>query len=407
MRLTKSPGVIQECLRWMFGRLSRPQYLHLRMFVLGVLMCGTARLKTLAQVTAIGKHRTSLGLFLSRSDWDEQALLAEQALRILKSLKPRRGETVYLLIDDTRIVKRSRTMEDVSKLWDHSHQKFARGHMVVTVAIHFRGVTLPWQLRVWQPKNIAGRAYLKTTDIAAQLIEMFGPPGGLKVRVLFDAFYLCATVTKACNRRGFLWYSVASKNRRLFRDTGRSGSLKSLGPGILNYCGQRVRLKRDQGWRWMKIASTVGRLSKIGDLQIVFCKRPRDPWKNVLAIATNDLKHAARDIVATYEKRWNIEVLFKKLRSELGLGEYRLQKREGIRRHLHLVCLAHLTLTHHSLKSVGAQARQANSTIPLPKFQTRLLSFQNAVQSEHIKLFTRTIKDARTRSKIRQFMLTL
>ena len=121
-------------------------------------MCGTARLKTLAQATAIGKHRTSLGLFLSRSDWDEQSLLAEQAMRILKSLKPRRGETISLLIDDTRILKRSRTMEDVSKLWDHSHQKFARGHMVVTVAIHFRGVTLPWQLRVWQPKDVAGRA---------------------------------------------------------------------------------------------------------------------------------------------------------------------------------------------------------------------------------------------------------
>lgn len=94
-------------------------------------------------------------------------------------------------------------MEDVSKLWDHAHQKFARGHMVVTVPIHFRGITLPWRLQVWLPKEIAGAEYLKTTEIAAQLIRQFQPPKGVKVRVLFDAFYLCATVTKACENMGF------------------------------------------------------------------------------------------------------------------------------------------------------------------------------------------------------------
>lgn len=164
-------------------------------------------------------------------------------------------------------------------------------------------------------------------------------------------------------------------------------------------------MKRDRGWRWMKIASTIGRLAKIRDVQIVFSKRPGDPRKKVLAIATCDLKQNARDVVAIYEKRWNIEVLLKELRSELGLGEYRLQTRNGIRRHLHLVCLAHLTLTHHSLKSVGAQARQPNKDSPLPKFQQRLQAFRQHVHKDHVNTLTRKIKHAKTRTKIRQYLL--
>jgi len=39
------------------------------------------------------------------------------------------------------------------------------------------------------PRRYTGRAYRKTTDIAAEIIESFALPWRLKVRVLFDAFY--------------------------------------------------------------------------------------------------------------------------------------------------------------------------------------------------------------------------
>ena len=405
MRLSSSPQVVQCLLGWTKDCLSRPQFLHIRIFVIGVLVTGESRLKALAEATSFGRHRTSLALFLSQAQWDEQAMLAEQMRRVLNSMKPRKGEFLYLLIDDTRIVKRSTTMDDVSKLWDHSHQRFARGHMVVTVAVRFRGVTLPWRLQVWQPKAVAGRKYVKTTEIAAAMIREFEPPRGVKVRVLFDAFYLCAKVTNACKSCGFTWFSVASKNRKLTREQGRNGSLKSLAPGMLKYSGHRVRLKRDRGWRWMRITSVNGRLAKIGDVRIVFSKRPRDPWTKVLAVATNELTRRDRDVIEIYEKRWNIEVLFKELRSELGLGDYRMQTRKGIRRHLHLVCLAHLVLTHHSLKSVGAKARKANSDIPLPKFQERITSLRDEIRRDQITTFTKKIRHEKIRRQVRQFLL--
>jgi hypothetical protein len=46
--------------------------------------------------------------------------------------------------------------------------------------------------------------------------------------------------------------------------------------------------------------------------------------------------------------------------------------RDGILRHLHLCCLAHLLLTHHAIKSVGAQATKANRQVKLPTMNQRL-----------------------------------
>ena len=43
----------------------------------------------------------------------------------------------------------------VSKIWDHKQQKFVRGHVVLTAAIAFRGVVMPWRIELWKPKGHA------------------------------------------------------------------------------------------------------------------------------------------------------------------------------------------------------------------------------------------------------------
>src|SRR6185437_4491377 len=129
---------------------------------------------------------------------------------------PRAGEILNLILDDTRVAKRGRKMPAVKKLWDHVGKQYIRGHIVVTAVIVFRGVTLPWRFTLWLPEEYCRQHKIKfrrQTDIAAELIRAFVPPKGVKVRVLFDAFYLCKPVTAACESRGFTWFSVASRNR--------------------------------------------------------------------------------------------------------------------------------------------------------------------------------------------------
>ena len=64
-----------------------------------------------------------------------------------------------------------------------------------------------------------------------------------------------------------------------------------------------------------------GRLARTGDVALVFSKRPPSAWKTMVAFATKETKLAGRAIVSIYEKRRAIEVLFKELQNDLGLGD--------------------------------------------------------------------------------------
>jgi hypothetical protein len=68
-------------------------------------------------------------------------------------MKPKAKEVIYLIIDDTRIEKRGRTMEAVTKIYDHKTLRFVRGHIVVTAALMFRGVVMPWKIVLWIPRS--------------------------------------------------------------------------------------------------------------------------------------------------------------------------------------------------------------------------------------------------------------
>jgi SRSO17 transposase len=370
------------------------------------LMGCNGKMNRAAQLTK-GRHRTSLARFLNKSSWDAPTLLAKLVRQLLCWLQPRAGEWLYLIIDDTRIGKRARTMAGVKKIWDHAEQRFVRGHIVITAAVVFRGLVLPWRFHLWLPKEYCARKhrkFLKMTTIAAAMVSSFTPPKGVKVRVLFDALYLCKSMTAACENRGFTWFSVASRNRLLTREGRPERRLGDLGVGTLKHHSRRVRMRRARGWRWLDIAEVDGRLKKIGAVRVVFSRRPRDRWKNMVAIATNETKLPARDIVATYERRWAIEVLFKELKGTLGLGEYQVQTRQGIERHLHLCGLAHLALTHHGLRAVGAQAKQTHKDVPLPRFQERLEALRHDVRRDNLERFVKRIRHTKTRCRVREYL---
>jgi len=390
------------------SNLSKPQYAHLWTLTLALLInLRAAKLIHLARVTPCSTHRTRHGSFLSHADVDVAALLEERSSAALAQLKPKAGETIYLLLDDHRIAKRGSKMARLSKIWDHKSGTFVHGHIVLFAAILFRGVVLPWRLTLQKPKGQTGPRYRKLTDLAARMIQDFVPPPGVKVRVLFDAFYLSPRVTRACHDRGFSYFSVAARNRK-FRVQGahrRHRKIGRLASGLLRHNGRNVRMKRSRGQARLRIAGVEGHLSHIGDVIMVLSKRPFDRWKRVTAIVSNETNLAARMIVSIYERRWMIEVLFKELEVDLGLGDYQMQREEGILKHLHLCCLAHLALTHHSMKSVGVQAKKKDETVDLPTMSQRLEQLRSDIRHEQMqKLFRCAQEDDPVRQKVEQYL---
>ena len=398
------PPFVQCFFRPMRAALRKPQFPHLWGMVLSVVVSlRAAKLVHLSAVVPGGGHRTSKGAFLSRSDWDAPALVGRAAAGLLASMEPRPGEVAYLILDDTRIPKRGRRMGYVSKIWDHKQQRFVRGRVALTAALLFRGVVLPWRVELWKPKGLPGPPrYRKLTDMAAAMVRAFDPPAGVKVRVLFDAFYLCPTVTRACAGKGFTFFSVAARNRALTTGEGRRKrrrSIAGLMPGLIRHRGKGVRMRRTRGKAaTLRLASADGHLSRVGRVRMVVSKRPRGAWKKCIAVVTDETGLRPRQVVAIYELRWSIEVLFKELRQDLGLGDYQMIAEEGILKHLHVCCLAHLLLTHQCLEGLGAKARKANKQVELPPMSQRLRTLRTRIAQDRID---RLVKGA-AHEKLRQ-----
>jgi len=406
MIIDRIPPGLQAFFAPFRSRVSRPQFDHLWSLVLAwAANVQRSVVSHLAARVPDGVHRTSHGRFLTQTEWDSAALLGEALRRELRRMKPRRGEFIHLIIDDHRIAKRGRKMHGLSKIWDHKNQCFVHGHIVVAAAVLFRGVVFPWRFELWLPKSCGVRTHRKTTRIAADLIAAFEPPAGLKVRVLFDAFYLSPIVTKACEDKGFSWFSVASRNRSFRRTWGVDQKIADLGPGLIKHRGRPVQMKRSRGTRKMRIVGVVGSLVKIGRIKLVFSKRPHDPWKNLVAFATNEIKLDARTIVSIYERRWRIEVLFKELESDLGLGDYQVLNHRGIVHHLHVCGLVHLMLTHHGMDAVGAQARKVNIEIAMPSLSRRLETLRADLKRDQLERMFRHENNQRLRRKIQKYLL--
>jgi hypothetical protein len=249
--------------------------------------------------------------------------------------------------------------------------------------------------------------------MAAAMVKAFDPPAGVRVRVPFDAFSLCPAAAKACAAKGFTFFSVAGRNRssttgegKRERERERRRGIARLMPGLIRHGGRGVRMGRPRGQAAeLRIARRDGHLSRIGRVRLVASKRPRGPWKKCVAVVTDEAGLRPRQVVAIYEMRWLIEVLFKEPRRDLGLGDYQTIAEEGALRHLHACCPAHQMLTHQSLARLGAKARKPSKQVTLPPMSGRLRTLRTRIAEGHIERPVKGPEQENLRRPIRDCLL--
>lgn len=314
--------------------------------------------------------RQAIGFFLSQAQWDAPQILAQTALDVLRSLGWKAGQALDVIFDDTQKKKRGKYMDALSKIFLHAEKVFAQGHTILGCAIVYRGVVIPYAVRLWAPKSFCEMTqgpdypdppvfYQKLTELAGQIIREMPLSN---VTVLFDAYYLCPNVTGACEAKKYRYVGVAKKNRNFFPD-GRDRDKRKLATYAANVLARSGRWVTHAGKKY-RLAERVGRLSKLGRVKLVFSRRSRE--KSWICMATNATRWGAARVLSHYVNRWPIEVLFKESKQYLGLGDYQLVWYRGIVRYLHLVLIAHLLLTHLGATAPGAQAPDKSKPLDLP-----------------------------------------
>ena len=306
-------------------------------------------------------HRTNHGEFLWRNDWAESSVIRDMALDILKRLYSRKDRHCYFIIDDTQTLKRAKKMEAVGKLHHHATGKYGKGHTIVKVCLHYRGVTIPWGAWLYVKKEQVNKLKLpfrKLTELAAEAIRQASLPDKFKVTVLFDAFYLCPVVVKACQEQKWHYIGVGKSNR-WFQVGSLERKLGKYGRNVLHNSGRWCKVTGLRKTKTYRLAERVGQLGKLGTVKVVFSRRRGEA--KPIALVTDNLNASMKTIVADYLKRWSIEMLIKDEKQHLGLADYRVLRYRAVVRHLHLVDAAYACLTHLGVKAQSAQG-QTNHT---------------------------------------------
>jgi len=344
---------------------SKPAWPHFWGLVVAIAMGTEHTLDRLNSLLRKHRHRTNDGEFLWRSHWDESQVLRNMALQMFAKLY-RPGEPLYFILDETQTLKRAKKMDAVGKLYHHATGKYGNGHTILKASLYYRGVTIPWGSWLYVKKQDAGKLkvpFATLTTLAAKAIETLPLPSSMPVTVLFDAYYLCATVVQAVENKGFCYIGVAKSNRRLSID-GRSHVLRNYGSNVLRRVKKWQKITGLQSTHTYRVAQRIGTMKKLGEVKVVFSRRRGDG--KTVALVTNDLSRSPRKVVAGYLRRWSIEMLIKDEKQHLGLGAYRVLRYRAVVRHLHLVDCAFACLTHVGLEARRAQGRRKNKKLLHP-----------------------------------------
>lgn len=318
LTIDRIPAACQAFFRPHRKSLGKRAWPHFWGLVLAIAMATEHTVERLNALLRDHTHRTNDGEFLWRSVWDESWVIREIALDTLKRLH-RKGEPLYLILDDTQTLKRAKKMEAVGRLYHHATGKYGMGHTILKACLYYRGVTIPWGSWLYIKKDQAAglqRPFRKLTELAANAIRQANLPEGMPVTVMFDAYYLCPTVTEAVLARGWHYIGVAKSNRRFTQD-GRSHRLSRYGPNVLRRSGRWLKIAGLKGQREYRVAERIGHLKKLGEVKVVFSRRRGE--SSVIALVTDDLERPARRVVADYLRRWSIEMLIKDEKQHLGL----------------------------------------------------------------------------------------
>ena len=305
-------------------------------------------------------HRTRFNNFLHVGRWNPEKTLRKKALEILHRLSPKKGETIYLILDDSKKDKRGTKMDAVGWLFNHLTKKHTWGHQYVKATIYFRGYTIPLGVRLYVKKEHSpelGIPFKKITELAAELIHSFKAPDGVTVLVLFDSYYLCTKVVRACRSKKFHFVSTLKSNRNLYV-RGKKLKAGTYGTNLYRRKAKstlKVSKKRDIAQYKYVDAGWIA-VSKLGNLHIIFSRKNKE--RRIMGIVTDHPSLTAPKMIASYEKRWSIEVFFKDSKQLLGLGHYQNRPYRAAVTHLHLVSFAYALLTHIAIDSSCAQEKQ-------------------------------------------------
>ncbi len=303
--------------------------------------------------------------------WSAKIMMWKLSDHAIATLPQPADGTVYFLADGSVKEKRGKKspMNQKGKKSKNSYYFF--GLKFVVVMLQWDVYRIPLDFEIVKPKTDPD--YENENALFRKMFARFTPPSwACRIIVIGDCAYASKANMKAIIKRNKAdkncdWYFVFAIAKTWNMANGKN--LKNLATYTPRSCFKQTWIshltnpnRRKTFWIFRKKA----RLDHIGDVTIIMSKKGRNFGpKRIKMLVTNLPDVSARTVLCTYQRRWQVEILFKELKSGLGLGQQQVTgKPERIEKAFALGIMAYLTL-------IIAQNKDIKSGKPWSIFQLK------------------------------------
>lgn len=323
------------------------------LLVMQILFQGQANLKALSRHMPIPYYL--LPRLLSASYWYTPRLWIWFVNKVLSVVPPPLDRVCYVIADSTVKPKRGKLnpLNKKSKKSADEPSGWLFGLHIIVLSLHWSGWRIPIAFTLIRQKD--DPLYLNENELFRQMLKQATIPTWAEtVVVTADAAYASKENFKLIQALGWYYVIACAKTWNLADGTPLKSRLLKL---------QRNQFKptwipsmNGKRRRFFHVRIERHTLKHLGDVTVVFSKTRRntEPKKTKVLLTNLPLHVTVRDILLIYQRRWNTEVLFKELKSGVGLGEHQVTKDIGrIERSVAMAFFAYLFLLRWHVEQQG------------------------------------------------------
>ena len=363
MKILEIPQEFKDMLTPFREFMTSPQFKHFTRYVFGLVVAEKKK-KTVEGINAIyaeRKDRSNLTRFMIKSPVEMEPIVNKALEKHWKHLNIRVGFNLFLLIDDSETDKSGKQMEGAGFFKCHSgEKKYIFGHNFVLMLASVNSVAVPVGIRLYLKEDYCKKNQIPfntKNQLAAELIEAFRVPRGVRVSVVFDSWYLNPTVVHSCHKKGYPYISQSKNNRTIYVE-GEKFSAAQYAKRQRGLALKPTTYTPRAQSSPVKAKSLLVRLNQLGKVRFVVSRNER---REYIFLVTDHLRLPMVEVIRRYDIRWDIECYFRDAKQHLGLGEYQMRSLQGIVRHLYTVMIACILLVQlrlslseaHVCKTIG------------------------------------------------------
>lgn len=281
--------------------------------------------------------------------------------KYIRPLTSKDRDCVLILDDSTYDRNRSKAVELLSRVKDHTTGAYVRGFRMLTLGWSDGATFLPLVFSLLSSRKASNRyqeinpaidkrtigyrrrreALKKGTETMFTLLDEINPAKLGAKTLLFDSWFAYPSIIAKVVMNYPLHVVCMIKRSPKIHYTYEGESY------TLNQLYKKVRKKRGRAKILASILVGLGHHDKDGkevQARIIFV-RDRNRSKKWLALLTTNLDHSEEDAVRVYGKRWAIECFFKVTKSHLRLAkEFQGRSYDSMTAHTTIVFLRYMML---------------------------------------------------------------